>query len=164
ADRDAALVLHHLDLYVVGIAALGALRRGDLGLAAAPCDRPHVAVHALDLDLLACRDLSLPVEVALRGKRGRGGRDEAQQHESVVHGHFSLSRPGRQSLMSPLKDSSSSRALPEPIVKLKRCFVLPVSVTGKHASKSPSKVETDTATLAVSGIAMSRSPSCVAKR
>src|SRR3989449_11384173 len=83
ADRDAALVLHHLDLYVVGIAALGALRRGDLGLAAAPCDRPHVAVHALDLDLLAGRDLSPPVEVALRGERGRGGRDEAQQLESL---------------------------------------------------------------------------------
>src|SRR5206468_9150363 len=99
----------------------------------------------------------------LHGKQGRSHRHDAQQHKSLVHCHFSLSRPGRHSLMSPLKDSSSSRALPEPIVKLKRCFVLPVSVTGKHASKSPSKVETDTATLAFSGMAMARSPSCVAK-
>src|SRR2546428_7213832 len=95
---------------------------------------------------------------------GREHRRDRGHQRSAHHRSSFLSRPGRHSLMSPLKDSSSSRALPEPIVKLKRCFVLPVSVTGKHASKSPLKVDTDTATLAFSAIAMLRSPSCVAKR
>src|SRR6266571_4489459 len=58
ADRDAAFVLEDLDLHFVGVAALGALRRGDLGLAAGCGDRPHVAVHAPDLDLFAGRDLA----------------------------------------------------------------------------------------------------------
>ena len=66
--------------------------------------------------------------------------------------------------MSPSNDSSSSRALPEPMVKLNRCLALPVSWTGKHELNSPLKVETDTATLDFSGTETRRLPSWVAKR
>src|SRR5882762_5684231 len=99
-----------------------------------------------------------------------------QREARDAHGHSSwwssyclkkksLSRcPGRQILMSPPNDSSSSRALPEPSVTLKRCFVFPVSCTGKQALNSPLNVETETDTLAFSGTDTRRSPSCVPKR
>src|SRR2546430_7111258 len=106
-----------------------------------------------------------------------GGRDGASQQREGgegdgAHGQLSswsswclsCSWPGRHSLMSPLKVSSSSRALPDPIVKLKRCLVVVVTLTGKQESKSPLKVATDTVTLERSGTASVTSPLCVAKR
>src|SRR5205807_1099606 len=71
--------------------------------------------------------------------------------------------PGRHSLMSPLKLCSSIRAEPVPIVKLKRCLVVPVTLTGKQESKSPLKVDTETVALAFSGTAMLTLPLVVAK-
>src|SRR5207302_1385499 len=65
---------------------------------------------------------------------------------------LSCSWPGRRSRMSPLNVSSSSRPLPDPSVKLKRCLVVFVTLTGKLESKSPLKVATDTVTLVRSGI------------
>ena len=66
--------------------------------------------------------------------------------------------------MSPLNDSSSIRALPEPIVKSNRCLVFRLSCTGKQELKSPLNVATDTETPAFSGTATRRSPSWVEKR
>ena len=116
---------------------MGVLRRRDLGLAAS-CDRPHVAVHAFDLDRLPGGDAAFPVELGLGGRalerQERAGREAREAGEGGnPHGHSSLdTTPGGQSLMSPSNDSSSSRAVPEPMVKLNRCFALPVSRTGKH--------------------------------
>src|SRR5437870_8283607 len=170
ADGDPALGRHDLDLHLVRVAAACVLHRRDLHVARAG-HGVDVAIHALDLDRLARGNLPLPVELTL-GRRGagerQGGRDDERRERGQAHGHssswslswslsqsLSLTRqslslpswPGRHSRMSPLNDSSSSRALPEPIVTLKRCLVLgSVSWTGKHALKSPLNVETDTET------------------
>src|SRR5437588_171293 len=182
ADGDPALVRHDLDFHLVGVALARVLHGRHLDVARAG-DGADVAVHALDLDGLARGDLALPVELALGGRRAgerQGGRDDERPERGQAHGHSSswcwlwslsssrslslASWPGRHSRMSPSNDSSSSRALPEPIVKLKRCLVLPVSWTGKQALKSPLNVDTETATPDLSGIDTRRSPSWVEKR
>src|SRR5438128_4965595 len=181
ADGDPILVRHDLDLHLVRVAAVRMLHGRYLDLTRAG-DGVDVPVHTLDLDRLARGKLTLPVELTL-GRRGagerQGGRDDERRERGQAHGHSSswswslswsrslslASWPGRHSRMSPLNDSSSSRALPEPIVKLKRCLVLgSVSWTGKHALKSPLNVETDTETLDFSGMDTRRSPSWVEKR
>src|SRR5438034_3910020 len=110
-----------------------------------------------------------------QGSRGGEQRDYGNAHRQSSSWSSSLSLslslslpcdncPGRQILMSPPNDSSSSRALPEPMVKLKRCFVFPVSCTGKQALNSPLNVETETETFPFSGTDTRTSPSCVPKR
>src|SRR5204862_8316391 len=116
----------------------------------------YVAAPTLDLDRLARGKLALPAELTL-GRRGagerQGGRDDERRERGEAHDHSSswswswflfsfrslslASCPGRHSRMSPSNDSSSSRAVPDPIVKLKRCLVLGgVSWIGKQALKS----------------------------
>src|SRR5437763_6422083 len=182
ADGDPTLVRHDLDLHLVRVAAVRMLHRRHLDVPRSG-DGADVAVHAFDLDRLARGNLALPVELTL-GRRGagerQGGRDDERRERGEAHDHssswcwswslFSLrslylaSCPGRHSRMSHSNNSSSSRALPDPIVKLKRCLVLPVSCTGKQALKSPLNVETETETLDFSGIDTRRSPSWVEKR
>src|SRR5437867_3327749 len=181
ADRDAVLVRHDLDLHVVGVALARVLHGGHLDVRRAG-DRADVAVHPLDLDRFAGGDFALPVKLILGGYRAwhqrQGGRRGEQREYGDAHRQSSSwssslslslslslsSCPGRQILMSPPNDSSSSRALPEPRVKLKRCFVFPVSCTGKQAVNSPLNVEMETETLAFSGTDTRTSPSCVPKR
>src|SRR5213082_4139550 len=146
ADGDPILMLHDLDLHLVRVAAVRMFHRRHLDFARAG-DGVDVAIHALDLDRLARGNLALPVELTLghRGAGEQGGRDDERPERGEAHDHSSswswswslssfrslASCPGRHSRMSPLNDSSSSRALPEPIVKLNRCFVLgPTSCTG----------------------------------
>src|SRR6184192_3052898 len=182
ADGDPIVMLHDLDLHLVRVAAVRMFHRRHLDFARTG-DGVDVAVHAFDLDRLARGNLALPVELTL-GRRGagerQGGRDDERRKGGEAHDHSSswswswflfsfrslslASCPGRHSRMSPLNDSSSSLAVPEPIVKLKRCLVLPVSCTGKQALKSPLNVDTETETLAFSGTDTRRSPSWVEKR
>src|SRR6266576_3758065 len=181
ADRDPVLVLHDLDLHLVGVALARALHGGHLDVPRAGAGA-DIAVHALDLDRLARGDWALPMELTLggccarrqrQGSRGGEQRDYGNAHRQSSFWSSSLSLslswsldncPGRQILMSPPNDSSSSRALPEPMVKSNRCFVFLLSCTGKQALKSPLKVETETVTFAFSGTDTRTSPSCVPKR
>src|SRR2546426_63486 len=145
ADRNPVLVLHDLDLHLVGVAPARVLHGAHLHVPRAGA-RADIAVHALDLDRLARGDGALPMELTLggccAGRQRQGGRDGEQREHGDAHGHsswwsssclsfssclFLRSCPGRQILMSPPNDSSSSRALPEPSVKLNRCLVFPVS-------------------------------------
>src|SRR5213596_2008854 len=173
ADGHAVVRLHYLDLDGRGVAAARVLRARDFDLAARHADGVDVPVHTLDLQPLAAREAAAPMKLAL----GSGGRhDGRKQHEGGerydTHGQWSswwlwrlsCSCPGRHSLMSPLNVSSSARALPDPIVKLNRCLLVLVTLTGKQESKSPLNVATDTVTLARSGTLTDTSPLCVANR
>src|SRR5207249_11989851 len=90
--------------------------------------------------------------------RGGEQRDYGNAHRQSSSWSSSLSLslswsldncPGRQILMSPPNDSSSSRALPEPTVKSNRFFVFLLSCTGTQALKSPLMVEPETVTVAL---------------
>src|SRR2546430_14628216 len=162
-----------LDFHRLGIAAARVLARRDGGFAARHPDGVDVPVDPFDLEPFAAREPAAPMELPLRS----GGRDGASQQREGgegdgAHGQWSswsswclsCSWPGRRSRMSPLNVSSSSRPLPDPSVKLKRCLVVFVTLTGKLESKSPLNVATDTVTLVRSGIPTVTSPLCVAKR
>src|SRR5437667_370399 len=92
ADRDPALVLHDLDLHLVGVALARALHGGHLDVPRAGAGA-DIAVHALDLDRLARGDFALPVELALGARRAghqrqNGGGGEQREHGDA-HGHSS---------------------------------------------------------------------------
>src|SRR6266699_2142436 len=77
ADRDAILVLHDLDLHLVGVAPTRVFHGGHLDVARAG-DGADVAVHALDFDRFARSDFALPVEFALAGG-GPGDQSQASR-------------------------------------------------------------------------------------
>src|SRR6059058_2015679 len=173
ADGHAVVRLHDLDLDRRRIAATRVLRARNIDLAASHADGVDIPVHTLDLQPLAARESAAPMELPLGRDRPDASREQhAGGERDGTHGQWSswslwrlsCSCPGRHSLMSPLNVSSSARALPDPIVKLNRCLLVLVTLTGKQESKSPLNVATDTVTLARSGTLTDTSPLCVANR
>src|SRR5438094_964695 len=159
ADGHAVVRLHDLDLDGRGIAATRVLCARNIDLAASHADGVDIPVHTLDLQPLAARESAAPMELPLGRDRPDASREQhAGGERDGTHGQWSswslwrlsCSCPGRHSLMSPLNVSSSARALPDPIVKLNRCLLVLVTLTGKQESNSPFTVSAVTPACAPS--------------